>query len=201
MLLICAVFTVTQNALPAHRVLGDADASGAEGVHGRQIFQLFNGRVVSGPLLRHFSRAQTARGGGGGVESGSEEAGHRTEGVWRGTSWSRPPPTKPGDKRIGEGGDTTTAGSQTWSGGSGGGLGTGVEGGGTQRSRSGQGRGKVGHGQLVAMVEMAPISEEGSKWLDPPQTPPPQRHGPVRRGGRRSGRGQSESLGGKKKKI
>lgn len=91
MLLICAVFTVTQNALPAHRVLGDADASGAEGVHGRQIFQLFNGRVVSGPLLRHFSRAQTARGGGGGVESGSEEAGHRTEGVWRGTSWSRPP--------------------------------------------------------------------------------------------------------------
>lgn len=95
-MLICAVFTVTQNALPAHRVLGDADASGAEGVHGRQIFQLFNGRVVTGPLLRHFSRAQTARGGGGGAGAGggSGEVGHRAEGVWRGTSWSHPPPTK-----------------------------------------------------------------------------------------------------------
>lgn len=79
-------------------------------------------------------------------------------------------------------------------------MGVGHSGGDTQKSRSGQGRGKVGHGWLVAMVEMPPISEEGSKWLDPPPTPP-RRDSPVRRGGRRRGRGRSESLGGKKRKF
>lgn len=53
-------FEVTKNALPAHRMLGHTDASGAEGVHGRQIFQVFNGRVCAGALLRHFGRPQTA---------------------------------------------------------------------------------------------------------------------------------------------
>lgn len=61
--LVCLFTVITQNALPAHRVLGNADASGTEGVHGWQIFQLFNRGVSALALLCHFGSSQTARRG------------------------------------------------------------------------------------------------------------------------------------------
>lgn len=92
---------VTQNALPAHRVLGYADASGTEGIHGRQIFQLFNGRVRALALFGHFGGPETAERGrsqgwrsvwerersdwiffGGGVGGGFGGRGRGSEVTW-----------------------------------------------------------------------------------------------------------------------
>lgn len=78
-LFVCLFTVITQNALPAHRVLGNADASGTEGVHGWEIFQLFNRGVSALALLRHFGSSQTAT-------RGVATVFRRGRGRW-GTGW------------------------------------------------------------------------------------------------------------------